>query len=58
MESSEFISVDFWKKSFAPRTDKWKRATLKYLKNNPTSPFETHESIENQIKALKQLLNK
>ena len=49
-------SFEFWLGMFKPRTDKWKRDTLRRLKNK-VSPFETPEENSDKIKALQFLLN-
>lgn len=49
-------NFEFWVKCFTPRTDKWKRQTLKRLKIKQ-SPFETVQERHDKIEALKFLLN-
>ena len=48
-------NFEFWKKSFAPRSDRWKRDTLKRLRSK-VSVFETPEDNANKINALESLL--
>jgi hypothetical protein len=48
-------NFDFWIGCFRPRTDKWKRETLKRL-NAKQSPFETAQERTDKIEALKFLL--
>jgi hypothetical protein len=48
-------SFEFWKNSFAPRSDKWKRETLKRL-NSKQSIFETADERADKINALELLL--
>jgi len=49
-------NFEFWLGMFRPRTDKWKRDTLRRLKKS-VSPFETFEENQDKIKALQFLLN-
>lgn len=49
-------STEFWVNMFAPRTDKWKRETLKRLTNS-VNPFDNAEEVENKVEALRTLLN-
>lgn len=46
---------EFWKRMFAPRSDKWKRSNLRRL-NDKKSVFETDEERINKINALEYLL--
>ncbi len=46
---------EFWVKTFAPRSDKWKRDTLKRLMSDAHT-FGTLEETADKIKALKHLL--
>lgn len=48
--------IDFWKKMFKPRTDKWQNEHLRKLKDK-VSIFETTEDNANKIQALKELKN-
>lgn len=50
-------NFEFWLGMFRPRTDKWKRNTLKRLKAG-ISPFETEAENQDKIKALNFLLGK
>ena len=47
--------IEFWISMFKPRTDKWKRDTLKRLRSDKMT-FGTLQETEDKIKALKQLL--
>lgn len=46
---------EFWKRMFAPRSDKWKRSNLRRL-NDKQSVFETPEERIHKINALESLL--
>ncbi len=50
-------NFEFWLGMFRPRTDKWKRDTLKRLKKS-VSQFETEAENQDKIKALNFLLGK
>ena len=48
---------EFWVKTFLPRSDRWKRDTLKRLRSDAHT-FGTLQETSDKIKALKSLLNK
>ena len=48
-------NVQFWVKQFAPRTQKWMKATRKRLRASVSS-FETTEENQAKIAALNSLL--
>jgi hypothetical protein len=56
MENQSKSGVDFWIKMFTPRTDKWKRDTLKRLRADK-QVFGTLQETQDKIQALKSLLN-
>jgi len=56
IEVNNMANFEFWVGMFRPRTDAWKRSTLKRLKKS-VSPFETAEENADKIKALEFLLN-
>jgi hypothetical protein len=47
--------VEFWMKSFKPRTKKWRKDTLKRLRSGKANPFESAEERADKIEALKRL---
>jgi len=50
-------NFEFWIGMFRPRTDKWKRDTLRRLKSGKPNPFTNNEETGDKIKALNFLLN-
>jgi len=53
---NNMANFEFWLGMFRPRTDAWKRKTLKRLRGSVSS-FETEEENADKIKALEFLLN-
>lgn len=56
IEVDNMANFEFWLSSFRPRSDKWKRDTLKRLKAD-IHTFGTLDETNDKIKALKFLLN-
>lgn len=52
----------FWLKCFAPRTRKWQNATYaeikRQLQNGLKNPFDSEQSLMEQLRALEYILNK
>jgi hypothetical protein len=55
MQQKNNASFEFWKNAFKPRSEKWRRETLKRL-NKSQSIFESADERINKINALVSLL--
>jgi hypothetical protein len=51
----KMANFDFWIGCFRPRSEKWKRQTLKRLQSGKSNPFDDGETAD-KIEALKILL--